>query len=230
MFRTSGYFFAGLFGAALVAFWPSYLSKLPAGDVYVHLHAVLMTLWCGLLIAQPLLIRGGRRPLHRALGRASYALVPPIVVASLLLANSRLRALDEEAFAREGRFVYLPLAAIALFLASYVLAMVYRRRPALHARYMIATGLTLIDPVVARLLFFYFPPLSHDLHYQAIGYGLTLLVLALLIWRERGERAGRAAFPVAFALFALVYGLWFTLGQTPLWQAAASWYRGLPLT
>jgi hypothetical protein len=61
VYRKSGYYFAGLFGAALVAFWPQYLSRLGAGgiSVYIHVHAVLMTTWFGLLIAQPFLLRAG---------------------------------------------------------------------------------------------------------------------------------------------------------------------------
>lgn len=230
MFRKSGYLFAGLFGAALVAFWPSYLSKLGAADRYMHLHAALMTLWCALLVAQPFLVRAGRRPLHRALGRASFVLVPAIVAAAILLAHSRSRTMDEAAFARDGRFLYLPAAAIGLFVVCWALAIRHRKTPALHARYMIATGLTLIDPVVARLLFFYFPPLPHELLYQAIGYGLTLCVLGALLWRDRAERIGRPAFQTAFVLFTVVYGLWFTFGQTPAWAAATRWFRDLPLT
>ncbi|MCL4838260.1 MAG: hypothetical protein KJ058_09885 [Thermoanaerobaculia bacterium] len=229
MFRTSAIWFAGLLAAALAAFWPSYLSQLPAGSFYLHLHAATMTLWCLLLIAQPLLVRQ-RRPLHRALGRASYALVPVIGVASILLAHSRLTALDEAALAAEGKYVYLPLAAIALFLFAYAMAVRHRRSAPLHARFMVATGLTLIDPVVARLFHFYLPPLPHDLLYQVAGYGLTLAVLAWLIWRERGARAGGTAFPLLLAVFGGVYLLWFTFGQSLVWMAFVGWFRQLPLT
>ena len=231
MFRSSSYWFAGLFGAALIAFWPMYLSKLPHGaDRYTHLHAIVMTVWVALLIVQPLLIRSRQRRLHRALGSLSYVLVPVIIAASLALTHFRARAMDEAAFLAEGRFVYLPLAAAALFALAWVLAIAYRSTPALHARYMICTGLTLIDPVVARIAFFHFPPLANPLHYQALGYGLTDLVLLVLIARERGERQGRAAFPLMLAVFATVHVLWFTAAQGPGWLAFVRWFRALPLT
>jgi len=214
MFRTSSYWFVGLFGAAMVAFWPMYLSKLPQGDRYTHAHAVLMTLWMGLLIVQPALIRSGQRALHRALGKASYLLVPLIVVASVRLTHFRARSMSEATFVAEGAFFYLPLSMISVFVVAYVLAIAFRGRAPLHSRFMICTGLTLIDPVVARVLFFYFPPLSNPLLYQVAGFGLTDLVLIVLIIRERDQRSGRAAFPVMLAFFAAVHLFWFTAGRS----------------
>lgn len=231
MFRSSSYWFAGLAAVALVAFWPMYLSRLPHGpDPYTHLHAVLMTVWLALLIVQPMLIRSGRRGLHRTVGALSYGLVPLIVIASILLTNFRLRAMDESTFASEAAAAYVPLSVIGLFTVAWALAIARRRQPALHARFMICTGLTLIDPLVARILYFHFPPLPSPLLYQAIGFGLTDLVLLLLILRERGERQGRAAFPLMLALFATAHLLWFTAAQTPGWLAFVRWFRELPLT
>lgn len=43
-----------------------------------------------MLIAQPIAVRAGRRPLHRMLGSISYGLVPLIVVSVILLAHSRI--------------------------------------------------------------------------------------------------------------------------------------------
>lgn len=231
LFRSSSYWFLALFGVALIAFWPMYLSKLPAADRYTHFHAAVMTPWLALLIVQPYLIRSGRREVHRALGAASYLLVPLIVVASLLLTNFRARAMDEATFRAEGAFFYLPLSAIAMFVIAYALAIAWRRRPALHARFMICTGLTLIDPVVARILFFNFPPLPEPRLYQLAGFGLTDLVLLTLIVRERGQRSGRAAFPLMLAVFA-GFHLYFCIavGRSDGWLAAVRWFRSLPLT
>ena len=35
-----------MFVGALFAFWKPYLSRLPNGDVFAHLHAVLAVAWC----------------------------------------------------------------------------------------------------------------------------------------------------------------------------------------
>jgi hypothetical protein len=227
----SGWYFLALLLAALAAFWPKYVSQPPGSiDAYTHAHALAMTLWCGLLIAQPFLIKAGRRTLHRSLGATSYALVPCLVVSSLLLANSRFRAMDDATFATEAPSLYLPLSGIALFALTYALAIVYRRTPAVHARFMSGTALTMVDPVVGRLLFFYLPPLPHFLLYQAVTLGATDVLLAGLALQDRGTPQVRWVFPLLLALFAAMHLLWFTLAQSALWRPIATWFRSLPLT
>lgn len=45
-FGNAGYYFLALFGGAILAFWPHYLSRLPSGgDWYTHIHAVVAVAW-----------------------------------------------------------------------------------------------------------------------------------------------------------------------------------------
>ena len=228
-FTVSSGFFALLFAGALAAFWPHYLSRLPNGDVFAHVHAGLATVWCALLVAQPLLIRARRRDLHRRLGAVSKAVAPVFAVSVILLAHHRVRILDEATFARRTPSLYLGLAAVALFAFAYSAALWFRRRPALHARFMIATGLTMIDPVVVRLLSFYGPKFSHPLLYQVWGYGLTDLLPVVLAWRPALSAADRRVFLAGVAVFVAAHLAWFTVVQGPLWIPVASWFRNLPL-
>jgi hypothetical protein len=231
MFRYSGYCFAALAGGAVAAFWPQYLARpLHQSDAYTHVHALAMAGWCGLLIAQPFLIRGERRSLHRALGALSYGVAPLVVVASLLLAHSRFRVMDPPTFAREARNLYLPLSALALFGITYGFGIAYRRQPALHARFMICTALTMVDPVLGRILFFYGPPLPGYLYYQAITFGLVDAILLALAVRDGGQARVRWAFPAMLGVFAGAHVLWFTLAQSEWWLGPAAWFRRLPLT
>jgi uncharacterized membrane protein YozB (DUF420 family) len=231
VFPNSGYYFIALLVAAVAAFWPKYVSR-PFGsvDAYTHAHAIAMVLWCGLLIVQPLLIKTGRRSLHRGLGATSYVLAPCVLVASVLLAHFRFRSMDEATFAAEAPSLYLPLSGFALFGACYAAAMVWRRTPAVHARFMIGTALTTLDPVVGRLLFFYLPPLPHYLLYQAVTFGGTDALIAFLARKDRGLPQVRWAFPAMLAVFAVTHLLWFTLAQSTLWRPVAAWFRSLPLT
>lgn len=230
-FGTSGYWFAALLVAAGFAFWPRYLGRLnEAIDPYTHFHAIVATAWCGLLIVQPFLIRAGRRDLHRKIGALSYAIAPLVLIASTLLAHARFRAMDEARFASEAANLFLPLSAVVLFGLSWTLAMVFRKTQALHARFMIATGLVLIDPVVGRLLFYYGPPLPRPLLYQAITFGATDLILLALVWRPPLAPRLRRRFVAGAAAFPLAHLAWFTVVQGPRWVPVASWFRGLPLT
>ena len=229
-FAASGPYFAGLLVVALVAFWPSYLSLAPsASSAYTHLHALTAAVWILLLIAQPMAIRARRLAQHRAVGRVSYVVAPVVLGTIVLLAHSRLQGLDAEAYAVQTYVLYLQVSLGALFGLSYALAIYTRRTAALHARFMICTGLTLIDPVVIRLMFWAAP--NGNWNYQWFTFGLTDLVLVALIWLERDRRRGRGVFPVMLGVFVLtqVPALFALTGAAP-WQAFARWFAGLPLT
>lgn len=231
MFRTSGYWFLALLGAAVVAFWPRYLSRPPGDtDVYTHVHAAAMLAWCGLLVAQPFLIRARRLSAHRALGVVSYAVAPAVVASSVLLAHHRFRVMDDSTFAMEARNLYLPLSAIVLFALAYASGIVFRRMTDLHARFMIGTALTMVDPVVGRILAFYFPPLPGDLYYQAITFGSADAILLGLAIGDRARPRSRWVFPAMLAVFAAAHVLWFTWAPSEGWVPVAAWFRRMPLT
>jgi len=231
MLRGGATLFAGLFALAVLAFWPSYLSRLGGGFTgYVHVHAAAMTLWFALLVGQALLIRAGRRALHRRLGALSYGLAPLIVVAGVLLAHAALvrdAAVDPTG---AGMTAYLPLAMIAWFAACYALAIAYRKDPALHARFMLGTSLAVVDPVASRVAAFYFPPIQDATRYPLVSWGLTAAILIALMAAERGQRRGRTVFPVMLAASTLLFALWFAFAPSGAWLGFARWFRDLPIT
>jgi len=229
-FSRSGPYFAVLFLIALVAFWPTYLSQaFSASSFYTHLHAFTAALWMLMLVAQPLTIKTRRLAWHRLLGRVSYVLAPLILVTVVLLAHSRLQGLSAEAYAIQTYVLYLQVSLAVLFGLSYGLAIYTRRTMALHARFMVCTALTLIDPVVIRLMFWIDPTPSWN--YQWFTFGLTDLVLVALIWLERHSRVGRKVFPMMLAVFVLAQIPALTgMTDTALWQAFARWFAALPLT
>lgn len=230
VFPQLGYVSIGLLIASLAAFWPRYFGQPFATiDSRTHAHAATMVTWCAMLIAQPLLVRSGRRDWHRRLGRASYVVAPAVLVSAVLLAHFRFRSMDEATFAAEAPFVFLPLSQALLFAIAFGLAIWSRRVPALHARFMIGTMLTLVDPVVGRLLFFYTAPLGHPLAYQAITFGLTDALLVALAARDRGQPRSWWAFPALLAIFAPVHLFWFMAFDWGPWLAFSRWFRGLPL-
>ncbi len=231
MFRSSGYWFIALFAAAVLAFWPRYLSRLGEPiDGYTHFHAAVATVWCLLLIVQPFLLRAGRRVLHRRLGLLSWVVGPLLVVASLQLTNARFRAMDAAAYAEAAKFMYLPLHAAVLFAWAWVLAMAFRRTQPLHARFMIATGVVLIDPIVSRIVDFYGRPFANPIHTQVLTFALEDVILLALLWRPRMAPGQRRVFAAGVAVFVLVQLGWFTVAQGTGWLAVTAWFRGLPLT
>lgn len=225
----SGPWFAAFFAIALVAFWPTYLSRMPSLNAYTHAHALTAALWMLLLVAQPLAIRARRTDLHRALGKASYVLAPLIVAAMLLLAHSRLQGLDGKPFLEQTYTLYLQVSLAALWTLCYALAVAFRRTTALHARFMVCTALTLVDPVLIRFVIWADPPVAWN--FQWLTFAITDLALVALILRERRYPSGRGAFPAMLTVFVLLQApALFGFAQTPAWQAFSRWYAALPLT
>ena len=224
-FLGSPPYFAGLFLVALVAFWPTYLSRIARASGYTHLHAVTASSWMLLLVAQPLAIRTRRIALHRLLGWASYVVAPLVVVSMVLLAHSKMHGASREDLVG----AYLPLALATLFALSYTLGIATRRTMALHMRFMVCTAMTLIDPVFVRLLNWIYatPPFL----YQWITFSLTDAVFAIFIWRERHSRRGRGVFPALLALFVVSQFVALSgLYEARSWEAFVRWFAALPLT
>jgi hypothetical protein len=228
-FSRSGPYFIAFLVLTAVAFWPTYLSRMGAISAYAHLHAFTAALWMLLLIAQPAAIRARNLPWHRILGQVSYGLAPLLVLTVVLLAHSGIRGLEGEAFVAQSDVLYLQLSLAGLFGLCYGLAILERQTTPLHARFMVGTAFTLIDPVVVRLMLW--ADSTPGWNYRWLTFGLTDIVILVLIWRERSHRRGRWVFPALLSLFVL-FQLPTLLGLTraPLWQAISGWFAGLSLT
>ena len=118
----------------------------------------------------------------------------------------------------------------AIFAGALVLAVVWRRTPALHGRFMAATALPLLDPLFARLLFRYAPPLPDESLYQVPAFALSTAILSALYASLPATTQGRPTFAY-FALGATaIFAGYFVVPYTSAWQAFATWFRALPLT
>jgi hypothetical protein len=223
-------YFGALFVISFLAFWPSYFSPgIATSSRYTHFHAATAALWMSLLIIQPWLIRTYRFEVHRAIGRVSYVLVPVLLLSIILLANFRIRTVDHANYPIQTYVLYLQFFLGVLFAVSFFCAMIYRRDAEIHARFMVCTGLTLIDPVFARIVFWIHSPSAE--YHQWLTFGLTDLVFLILIWSDRHNTRSRWVFRLmlgAFVLGQLPALLWFTNGET--WQAIARWFQSIPLT
>ena len=219
-----------LLALAPLAFWPAYLSKLSAADGYTHAHAALGTLWLLLLLVQPLLVRASRRSQHRMLGRAGVMVGAAFVVSGVLIAHRSVARMTVEQFSQEGRFVYLPLAMAAIFAAALSMAVQWRHAAPVHGRFMAATALALLDPLFARLLFVYAPPLPAEVLYQVPAFGLSLAVLLVMVLSLPSHAPGRPALLYFAAGVTAVLLGFFVIPNTGPWLSFATWFRELPLT
>jgi len=222
--------------AMILAFWPSYFSRLGnQPSLHHHAHGLAMTLWLGLLVTQAALMRAGRKTLHRQLGLASYVLVPVIVIVTARFAHYTLQ--EVPSLGNYGLFfLALVLLTLVAFVLLFALAMVYRRQPAVHARFMIATLFPLFTPVTDRLtgrfapsVFGMVPTLDGSPLVQCAGFALADVILAgLAVWDWR--RNQRRVLPVALAIVLVYQASVLTFYRFGFWQAFGPWFMSLPLT
>ena len=225
MYRASPFFFVALLLLAIPAFWPSYLfPKKYETDWHVHLHGVAMLLWMLLLIAQASLIQMKSFATHRTLGKTSFVLVPVIVASTLLLANYRMRSgLNNELI----YFFYVQLALLVQFTIAYALAILERRTPAAHMRFMVCTALALVDPILARVLAIHFG--IEPLLLQAITYGVVDLILLALIVHDKLQRHYVNVYQWMLAVFvATQLPTFFVMGWRE-WHRFTAAFAKLPL-
>lgn len=226
-FDKAGYFLLPLIAIVILAFWPSYFSIIFSTVItpskYAHFHGIMMMIWISLLVAQPILIRKKQLKTHRLLGKVSY-FVGPLVFISMLLITHHYRRLITTPSG-------ITFANINVWLICYVLAILYRHKTSIHARAMIGTAISLLDPIFMRFMFYIVSPILH-ISYPLpffIGIGLIFGVLLTLILLERKQKSGRWVFPLVLGFYVMAYPIsYFNVKIPP--ASFNSWFNTLPLT
>lgn len=155
-YRYAHFWVLALLALTFAAFWPSYFSKLPAGILAWHYHAAGAMLWTLMVVVQSWSIHTGHRTLHRSAGLASFVLFPLFLVGGMMAIQAETLPLTEGIGKPENMHVgpfgfFDPLANIGFAVLFYG-GLKHRRNVQLHSRYMMATLLFLVAPVIWRLL------------------------------------------------------------------------------
>lgn len=121
---------------------------------------------------------------------------------------------------------------VTIFVATYVMGWINRRNPPVHSRYMMCTGLLLIDPVFHRIAQRAMG--GADLNYQLLTFGIVCSILLLLILTERNSLSGQRVFPAvltAFIVGGLPLAFDFHTWGTPwtIWKSWSSHFAALPI-
>lgn len=152
--------FVAILIIAIAGFYRSYFQYFPFINenisATVHLHAIFMLLWLILLIIQPLLIVSGKRSFHKTLGKYSWILMSLIILSSMSLIAQRffLDASKDIPLVSNIAIRMVSVITMVSFVTFYVLAIRNTRNMAVHARYIIGTGLAVVPAAATRLLYF----------------------------------------------------------------------------
>lgn len=224
-YRNISYLFVALLLISSIGFFSTYISKFPAfsGSVTAHhVHGFLLLLWIALLIAQPLLIRARKVELHRLLGRASYGLVPLMVLSILMVTRVQYQrgvAQDSPSDVLDYG-LYMTAVDLVPFITLYGLAMWYRRVPTVHMRYIIACSVIFFNPAFGRINVIHFgmaPDLGVVMSYV---YCDTILLGFLIYDLVKRKPCRTYLYSLAFLLVchsSLLYAPF-----SPIWHTMAS--------
>jgi uncharacterized membrane protein YozB (DUF420 family) len=226
-YRNAHFVVLALLALTFVAFWPSYFSQLPSGKSAWHYHAAGAMLWTLMVIVQSWSIHGGHRTLHRNAGLASFLLFPLFLVGGMMAIQAETVPLTEGFGKPEninvGPFGFFdPLANIGFAVLFYG-GLKHRRNVQLHSRYMIATLLFLVAPVIWRLLgthsaFFNSstPETLYRFSYAMVAGNAGAIALTWYLYRL-APKHGRPFLIVAGFIVAQQV-LFETAGRLPAWE------------
>jgi DMSO reductase anchor subunit len=238
VYYNLGYWFLLYIVLVFAGFYSSYFTIFfePKKPI-IHTHFALMSLWIILLIIQPFLIKFKRLRLHRLLGKGSYFLFPLVALSGyqmirfsyynilfdhdtqVKLALQDLNAEQLNAFA--ASFQAIAIFYLSLFILFYSLAIIYRKKSNIHARFILASALTLLGPTVDRIIFFGFgmQMLPGSLPIELVAFAIADLVLALLLFKDYRNRRPTRALAISLSIYVIGQALYFTLPQTAAWSS-----------
>lgn len=237
-YRYAHWYVLTLFPLAALAFWPTYLGQFRTAGVEMHAHGVTASLWLALLAFQSWSIHRGDRASHRVAGMLSLGLFPLFLAGgvSIFIGMANRYVMEASPFhvLYAPRLAWLDVAAVAGIMLFYYQALRHRRKVHVHARYLLATALFLVPPILSRLSPL-LPPLAvegpGDMY--KIGYGVqianTITLAIALMLAARPAKHGRP-FVIAAALVALSMLLFDTVGRWPAWHSLFARFADVPIT
>jgi hypothetical protein len=229
LYQNSLFYFIAFFLFMLAGFWFTYFTKVLDQENYrMHTHGVTLILWCLMLMSQAFLIRAKKHSLHKQIGKFSYVLVPLLVFTTLDLLKYRLPA-------TLGTMDFFSMAlvvnALIAFVIFYALAIFYRQKPTIHARYMVCTAFPMFTPITDRIQYIYFPSsvsylptIEGNPIAPVVGFALAdLMLLALSIWDWRSHKRLNV-FPLALGVLLLYHFSVMNFHKFDFWKSFSNWF------
>lgn len=227
-FYANAYLYLGMgLLATFIGFLPSYFSKLSDFNPVYHFHGITATLWMLLLILQPYLYRIGKLKNHRLIGWGSLLLAILVIIGGLLMIQLMIQGKDKFGIASMPyQLAFINIFSIVMFGLFLALAIKNRKDVQLHARYMVCTIFSPLNPAIIRIFF------RHGLT-DSFPVALTWshiipeLILILLILDDKRKVKFRRPYLVCLGLIVIQHGLMYFAGDWEWWQSIMNQFADL---
>jgi hypothetical protein len=229
-YTNSGYALLLYIPLMVAGFYVTYFTVIfSPKPAMMHIHFGLMLVWMAMVIAQPFLIKNKKTGWHRAVGKASYVVVPLVLLSAWILLqygyNNYVGNLASQLINGEPKFsreqiihegaIYILIALVYMVWlgAFYLMAIVHRKKAAAHTRYMIAASLTLTGPIIDRI-FFASLGVTRVMGIPAESISFLIIDLVLTFLLIYDLRKGNSTRPLITALTVYLLGqLFYFLAQ-----------------
>lgn len=195
-YKYLGYFLLLLIPLTIVAFFKTYIVQFPNfqpnNNWFIHLHAIIATVWISMLIIQPFLILNRKFAIHRVVGKCSYIVFPLLILSFI---PQIIRILNSE----KPENIFFTGADSVLLILFYSSAIYYRKMSPIHMRYMIATALVFLGPTIGRIgpIWFKWP----EIFTQNVQYAIIYSSLISLVVYDKSKGKNYKPYLVAIGCF-----------------------------
>jgi hypothetical protein len=134
----------------------------------------------------------------------------------------------------EYHFAALVINALIAFIIFYGLAIFYRKKSGLHARYMVSTVFPFVTPATDRIIHIYFPSVVP--HFYTLegtpmvpiaGFLLAdLILVGLIIWDWRSHNRLNV-FPFVLLILLAYHYSTLNFHKFEFWRSFTEWFVGL---
>ncbi len=198
-----------------LGFLPSYFVPMARGtfqgEPIIHVHGMIMFSWLLFFFIQTLLVARGKVLAHRTWGVLGVSIYTAMVFLTMAIVSMRIAQASlpgqPAGIAHDMRaFEWISVGAFVLGIPTFVLAIVYVKRPEIHKRLMLLVNIGLLGAPIARWFkFFLAPPVSHiavswpaglpHVSTPPVFFGIPpslvadipLIVAIIYDWRTRGR-------------------------------------------
>lgn len=196
------------------------LFDLPPLPTLMQVHGAAFTAWFLLFIVQTRLIAAHNVKAHRTLGIVGVLLAVLVVAVGVMTAfESSLATRPRGMGLTSPQFVLIPLTGITLFAIFIATAIVFRKRVALHKRFMTLAMVTVLGPPVARLMVL----AGLQAHFLAIQMAVPALFITWCLvsdWRK--HHVVHPVYAIGGPLLVLSWPLRAVIAQTDAWAVVSS--------
>ncbi len=168
--------------------------------LFLHFHGAVFLGWYALLLLQMHLIRINHRNIHKRLGFASVIYAIAIIVIGYMVVADTINTPDKTIAGRPSQFgAIFPITDILIFTLAFTLGVLFRSNSQAHKRFMLMTGIFMIDAAMARLIFGLGLP---GILIWALEISLILMILIYDFYRLKKPHWATV---VGFTLYGLGY-------------------------